>query len=93
MGLTRALAKHLANGPIKVNCICPGLVATALTSEYICKTPAEFTTSMTTVVRAVDQFLEDHSLTGRIAECTHGGIFYRDQPEYKDMAAEFLMNN
>lgn len=79
--------------PIRVNCICPGLVDTGLTSVLMAVSPPEYVTPKSTIVRAVTSFVDDDSLTGQVAECSINNIHYRKQPEWGDDAAEYIMTN
>ena len=79
--------------PITVNCICPGLVESGLTPTLISITPQEYVTPKSTVVRAVVGFLGDDTPTGQVAECSIDKIHYREQLEWSDHAAEWLMSD
>ena len=69
----------------------PGLVPTGLTAPLIAICPAEYITPTSTVVRAVQQFLDDDTLTGQVAECSGEAIHHRSQPEWGDDMAEYVM--
>ena len=68
-----------------------GLVPTGLTAPIMAICPPEYITPPSTVVRAVQQFLDDDTLTGQVAECSGEAIHHRKQPEYGDEKAEFIM--
>ncbi len=93
VGLTRAMAKRLQTleVPVTVNCICPGLVDTGLTGLLMPMAPSESITPKSTIVRAVMGFIEDDTATGQAAECSVEKIYYRQQPEWGDEAAEWVM--
>jgi 15-hydroxyprostaglandin dehydrogenase (NAD) len=93
VGLTRAMAKRLQDlkEPITVNCICPGLVDTGLTPALMAAAPTEHVTPRSTIVKAVLGFVEDDSLTGKAAECSVDKIYYRDQCEWSDESAKYIM--
>lgn len=77
--------------PITVNCICPGLVPTNIMPDAITQaTPKEHITPLTTVVRAVEGFINDDSLQGQAAECSAQSITYRPQLEYADETTKFI---
>jgi len=94
VGLTRSLAQNLQGRGenITVNCLCPGLVPTALTAGALVDAfPKDRLTPVSTIVKAVEQFLADDSITGQAAECSGEAIHYR--PAYKpvDDNAEYLI--
>ncbi|KAF2735582.1 NAD(P)-binding protein [Polyplosphaeria fusca] len=98
VGLTRALGgwfggKGKGRGEgVTVNCICPGLVDTSLTAGTLVEVADErHVTPMSTIVRAVEGFLEDGEKNGLVAECSVGNIHYREQMEYGDEEARWLM--
>ena len=68
-----------------------GLVPTGLTAPLIAICPAEYITPTSTIVRAVQQFLDDETLTGQVAECSGEAIHHRSQPEWGDDMAEYVM--
>jgi hypothetical protein len=53
--------------------------------------PPEFLTPISTIVRAVEAFATDSTLTGKVAECSGEKVHYREMLEYSDAAAEFIM--
>ena len=74
-----------------MNCICPGLVPTNIMPEVISQaTPKEFVTPLSTIVRAVEGFINDDSLQGQVAECSAESITYRPPNEYKDEATKYI---
>lgn len=74
-----------------MNCVCPGLVPTKIMPDAITQaTPKEHVTPLTTVVQAVEGFINDDSLQGQAAECSAQSITYRPQLEYADEATKFI---
>jgi 15-hydroxyprostaglandin dehydrogenase (NAD) len=69
------------------------LVDTGLTQVLIALAPPEYLTPKSTIVRAVTGFIDDDSLTGQVAECSLGNVHYREQPEFGDDGAEYVMTN
>jgi len=63
-----------------------------LTKSYVGVSPIEYLTPLSTIVRAVEQFFADGSVTGRVAECTVNDINYKNAPEYTDENVAFIMN-
>jgi 15-hydroxyprostaglandin dehydrogenase (NAD) len=93
VGLTRSLAQGLKSRDesITVNCLCPGLVPTALPGQAILDAfPKNRLTPISTIVRAVEEFIADDSITGQAAECSGEAIHYRPAPTYSDENAEYL---
>ena len=94
VGLTRSVAKRLQalGDPIRVNCVCPGFMQTPLTPSNMHQAlPKNIITPISSVVGAIQGFLEDSSLTGKIAECSGLNIHYREPPEYLDDATEYIV--
>jgi 15-hydroxyprostaglandin dehydrogenase (NAD) len=91
VGLTRAMGRKLkaAGVPVTVNCVCPGLVPTPLvgTMPQVC--PPDFITPISTVVKAIEGFLSDSSVTGQAAECSGENIYYRPMHEYSDKGMHY----
>jgi len=76
---------------ITVNCICPGLVPTNIMPGAIAQaTPKEHITPLATIVRAVEAFINDDSLQGKVAECSAESITYRPPNEYRDEATKYI---
>lgn len=86
VGLTRAMGRRLqrAGVPVTVNCVCPGLVPTPLVGALPDFCPPEFQTPISTVVKAIEGFLNDSSVTGQAAECSGENVYYRPMHEYSD---------
>ncbi|OQV04652.1 hypothetical protein CLAIMM_09505 [Cladophialophora immunda] len=83
VGLVRSAAPVLQKENIRVNCVCPAFVPTNLApASLLSAMPKEHLTPMSTIVRAFDSFATDASLVGKVAECSLGDIYYRDQVEY-----------
>lgn len=94
VGLTRNLAAGLQTRgePITVNCLCPGLVPTPLAGKVLCNAfPTHRLTPIATIVKAVEQFIADESITGQVAECSGPHIHYRKVNETLDDDAKYLV--
>ncbi|CAG9986168.1 unnamed protein product [Clonostachys byssicola] len=90
IGLVRSVAPVFQKENIRVNCICPAFVPTGLAPEFLLKVmPSEHITPMSTIMRAFDNFAKDSSLVGKVAECSQGNIFYREQVEYCDESSRW----
>lgn len=68
-----------------------GLVPTPLVGILPEVCPPEFQTPISTVVRAIEAFVTESAITGKVAECSGEKVYYRDMLEYSDPAAEFIM--
>lgn len=82
--------------PITVNCICPGLVPTNIMPDAITQaTPPEHVTPLSTVVRAVENFVLDEKrvFQGQVAECSAQDVSMRLPNEYKDEATRFIYSS
>jgi 15-hydroxyprostaglandin dehydrogenase (NAD) len=80
------------NDPITVNCICPGLVPTPLVSRKIVDVvPKEILTPYTTIVRAIQGFIADPTVTGQVAECSGSDVLYRPVLPYGNQASEYMV--
>lgn len=94
VGLTRAAG--LEDSPfrsenITINCICPTFVPTKLCPPQILdKFPSEHVTPMSTVLKAVDIFLENDSMSGQIVELSLEYLHYREIPPYLDDNTRWL---
>jgi 15-hydroxyprostaglandin dehydrogenase (NAD) len=94
VGLTRSLAYRLAKRgeAITVNTVCPALVLIGLIPADIAKkVPQEFITPSATVVRAVESFIADQSLTGQVVECSGQELFYHPTPTFSNPGTEWVM--
>lgn len=78
--------------PITINCVCPGLVPTGLVAQTMLDAlPQEMQTPRSTIVKAIDTFLNDSSLNGQVAECSGTEVHYRHPYEPVNEAAEYLI--
>ena len=69
----------------------PGLVVTGLTEQTLVPfAEQEVITPHSTILRAVEGFLNDDTKTGLAAECSTTNINYHSQPEFGDEAARQL---
>ena len=86
------MAKRLKPQKIAINCLCPGLVATGLTSTVLSLIPEEYLTPMSTIVRAHDRFIDGEE-TGCVAEVSQENIYIREQLAYADSSQEWIDKN
>jgi NAD(P)-dependent dehydrogenase (short-subunit alcohol dehydrogenase family) len=94
VGLTRSLAYRLKKRGelITVNAICPAFVVTGLISPDLAKkVPKEYITPVGTIVRAIEGFIDDQSVTGEVAECSGEEIFYRPVTSFSNKGSEWVM--
>jgi len=94
VGLTRSLGAILKEKqePITVNCLCPGLVPTNIVPKALIDAyPEEKLTPISTIIKAVEGFINDDSITGQAAECSGKNVYYVPVKEYPDPEAEYLV--
>ena len=93
IGLTRSLAGDLAlkQEPITVNCLCPGLVPTPLAKALSDQFPTDKLTPISTIVKAVEAFINDDSLNGQVVECSGQNLYHIPIKTFADEEAEYLM--
>jgi NAD(P)-dependent dehydrogenase (short-subunit alcohol dehydrogenase family) len=92
VGFTRSVADGLAGSGIRVNCICPGTVATGLLKkEEWDKFPQETFTPVEKVAEAVLMLVEDGKLTGQSVELVQDRLHLRAPPEPLDPALKKMM--
>lgn len=93
VGFTRSVATNLAGSGIRVNCICPGSVATGLLKkEEWSKFPQDTFTPVETVAKAVYMLVEDGSLNGQCVELVQDRLHLRAPPEPLDPALKKMMS-
>ena len=93
VGLTRSMGMALKNEPITANCICPGLVPTGLLPPAITDgIQQDMITPTSTIVKAINGFLSDSSITGQVAECSGPDIIYRPSYEPENEAAKYMLS-
>ena len=92
VGLTRCAGPVLLKAEnITVNCICPGFIETGLAPPAVLAIfPREHMTPMSTAIKAYDDFLNDHTLTGQVAELSKDSVYYRKQIEFPDETMRWL---
>lgn len=95
LGLTRAVAPSAARAGIRVNCVCPAVVATGLAPPGLMEAfPESIVTPMATMVRAFDELGEfdrlardgrekwaDSGPNGAVVEVNLQDLIYREEPE------------
>jgi NAD(P)-dependent dehydrogenase (short-subunit alcohol dehydrogenase family) len=76
---------------ITVNCLCPGVVPSGLMPQTVIDNmPPELVTWPSTMVKAINQFLADDSITGEAAECSGTDVIYRPAYKPENEAAKFM---
>ena len=79
--------------PITVNCLCPGLVPTALPAQAIIDAfPRDKLTPIATILQVVEGFINDDSVTGQVAECSGLNVYHIPVKQYPDEEAEYLIS-
>lgn len=95
IGLTRSLAYRLqqrGDKNISVNAICPAFVVTGLVNPDLAKrVPNEYITPAATIVKAIEGFIDDQSITGQVAECSGEEIYYRDGNAFSNEGSKWVM--
>ncbi|KAJ4990941.1 15-hydroxyprostaglandin dehydrogenase [Stagonosporopsis vannaccii] len=89
IGLARSLGKRMneEGEPITVNAIVPGTVPTAiLPGAVIDAIPAEYLTPASLIVQAVENIINDDSITGQVIECSGSDIVHRPPPDFVNKA-------
>lgn len=93
VGLTRSLADNLEGSGIRVNCICPGSVATGLLKkEEWGRFPQDTFTPVENVAGAVWKLQEDQGLTGKSLMVVQDRLTVIDTPEPSDPALRQMMS-
>ncbi|KAF3000093.1 hypothetical protein E8E13_002978 [Curvularia kusanoi] len=83
VGLVRGSAPNFIKENITVNAICPGFMSTNICPpEILARWPKEHITSMSTVIKAIDAFLEDDKLTGQVVELSQENIYFRQSVDH-----------
>ncbi|KAK0108150.1 hypothetical protein ONS95_002972 [Cadophora gregata] len=91
VGFTRATGARFHREGITVNCICPAFVPTGLApEEVLAKFPKEHITPMSTLIRAYDMFLDDSSLSGKVAETSLDQVHFQEPPEFSSESNRWL---
>jgi 15-hydroxyprostaglandin dehydrogenase (NAD) len=79
--------------PITVNCLCPGVVPTGLMPQTIVDSmPREMVTWASTMVKAINEFLADDTITGQAAECSGEDVIYREPYKPENEAARYMLS-
>ncbi|KAJ5706821.1 hypothetical protein N7488_006622 [Penicillium malachiteum] len=83
VGLVRSLARSLLPEKIRINALAPAVVETNIASNKdLFKSMV--ITPMSTVTTAVTQFVEDITLTGKVAELHGESVTFAEPPAYVD---------
>ncbi|KAI9837918.1 MAG: hypothetical protein M1837_002657 [Sclerophora amabilis] len=91
VNLIRSTASTYAKENITVNCVCPAFVPTSLPPAKLKNAwPEEHITPPETIVRAFENFLNDRTLTGKVAECSLDQIFYREIIDYPNESQRWV---
>lgn len=53
--------------------------------------PPKNVTPQSTILKAIDIFMNDNTITGVAAECSGENIYYREQPDFGDEGAAWVM--
>lgn len=51
----------------------------------------KYITPAATIVKAIEGFIEDQSITGQVAECSGDDIFYRDGHAFSNEGSKWVM--
>lgn len=95
VGLTRSLAYrlHKRGELIRVNAVCPAFVPTGLVNpELIKRVPKQYVTPSATIVRAIDQFIADESLTGQVVEASGEELIFHRLLEPTNEGSKWVMS-
>lgn len=92
VGLTRAAGPVLLKEfSITLNCICPAFVKTNLCPPHMLSMfPTEHVTPMSTVIKALDTFLDDDIMTGQTVELSLDQLYFRKQPKWANKSQQWL---
>jgi len=107
VGFMRSIAGKYMDNDIRVNCICPGAVATGLLEEAAWKTfPQQYMTPVPAVVDTVLKLIDGETITdskgyvvktgsvfGKAVEISVNNFYFRDQPEFSDEAMATTMGS
>jgi hypothetical protein len=78
--------------PGRVNCVCPGLVPTPLVSqELVALYPKDLITPVETVVKVIERFINELSITGHEAECSALDVIHRPVMPLGNKASEYII--
>jgi len=99
IGLARSMGEYanLQAENITVNAICPSFVPTGLAPPEMLKIMNEkfphYITPASTITKAFNMFIDDDSLSGKVAECVIDRIYLRDQHPPADKNQEGFMTD
>lgn len=78
--------------PITVNAIIPGVVATAILPDSVIQSiPAQYRTSPSLIVQAIENIINDASITGQALECNGEDIINVPPPDYVNEACRYTV--
>ncbi|PVH84298.1 hypothetical protein DL98DRAFT_512677 [Cadophora sp. DSE1049] len=84
----------LDNENVTVNAICPAFIMTALCPPKIRELfPEDQITPMETCLDAFDKFLDDDSLTGKVAELSIEKVIFRNQADYANENQRWMLED
>lgn len=90
----RSLGSKLMRENIRVNCILPGAIRTALHSQ---ETWSQFAqddfTPIDEIVSTVVELVNDNSANGKAMEVSKGEVFDRKQPTFSNEAMKKIMTS
>lgn len=99
IGLVRSLATRLEKEQIQINALAPAVIGMSFRCVLVGRETDEVETNlapssdlfkamiltpMSTAVKAVEQFVDDSSLTGKVAELHGEHVTFAEPPEYVD---------
>jgi hypothetical protein len=78
--------------PITVNAIIPGVVATAILPDSVIQSiPEQYRTSPSLIVQAIENIINDSSITGQAIECNGQDIIHVPPPDYVNEACRYTV--
>ena len=78
--------------PVTVNAIIPGVVATAILPDSVIQSiPARYRTSPSLIVQAIENIINDSSITGQAIECNGEDIISIPPPDYVNEACRYTV--
>ncbi|KAH7378728.1 hypothetical protein BKA66DRAFT_466525 [Pyrenochaeta sp. MPI-SDFR-AT-0127] len=91
VGLCRAAGPVFVKEGITVNAICPAFIPTNLCPPEVLKLwPKEHITPLSTVTKAIDAFLADDTLSGKVVELSQENIYFREQHDWANESQKWM---